>query len=591
MQESIVTEHQKEPPATSLLELPTFRQSPRKLSSSECLVDSERELIGRANFDVEALNMDELKKEIELEAQNDLTADNSFTEEDPKEDPQSQSYKLPTPKITSTFIDENMEGLEKALNSKSRDSSESDTANAEEYFFLSEDIKSLPRKKTMRVMARMVASGVVLSTTNLSMQLIQSLAMILLNLMQDNSSQATLGLALSFNVIFYFGFFLAFVEKLGIDLSKSFGASNYRENKKVFTQGLLTASLWVLILLTPIFMAGGSILKFMNIEENMASRVQALLPLMLIANVVELAGDIFRNFCMAQGHENVFGKTSIVAMMVALAFETFFILVLELGAGGFFLAKLLFESFALCIAIWVYLRRTDPKTRGFVSFREALPGLGHFNLVSFKFAMGNYTEFIGYELTSYFVFLSKNESHIAAYSSIMNFMTMFYSVGEIFAVVCRTRMNLLLGKGLWKAAKNLYILFVASVFLFGCCLSLLFFLLRDKLSALYAGTDPEMKATFETLFLTYCAVIPSDLTMITVFVGVKTIGYINCLLLTNIFYIILLNGVVSYCISSFTDWGVCALFASLTCIFYSVNCCAFLGAVIKSWKDAQPEEE
>ena len=141
--------------------------------------------------------------------------------------------------------------------------------------------------------------------------------------------------------------------------------------------------------------------------------------------------DFFRTFCMAQGFEDIFGYTSLLSVVVSIICGWYMVIQLELGAIGWVYSKIIYETLTTLVALGMMLV-TEPETRGFTSISETSKGFCKFFCECIKFSIGSYTEFLGYEISSYFVYISHDKTAISAYAAILNCTTLFYSIGETF---------------------------------------------------------------------------------------------------------------------------------------------------------------
>ena len=86
----------------------------------------------------------------------------------------------------------------------------------------------IPLKVMFKTMSEIIGQTLMVSFSTVGSQLLVSSGYIFLNFNSSSDAQAALGIALSFNLLFFYGFFLAMVDKLGIDLSVSYGAKHYQ---------------------------------------------------------------------------------------------------------------------------------------------------------------------------------------------------------------------------------------------------------------------------------------------------------------------------------------------------------------------------
>ena len=432
------------------------------------------------------------------------------------------------------------------------------------------DLKDIPKFKMFLCLSRIILNTLLITFSTLGSQIMTSSGYILINIKKDVRGQEVLGISLIYNLAFFYGFFLSLVDKIGIDLSLSFGEKNYKLTKKILSQGMLTSLLVFSILTLPTFFFSEYILKLLYIEESIARDCRDVLLLMLISNMLEVVGDMLRGFSMSQGIEQIFGYTSLISAALSVGFGYYFVVEQDLGAVGWVYSKTIYESMTLLIAVAAFFR-TEKRTRGLVSFKEMSEGFFTFFWISVKFALGSYSEFIGNEVASYFVFLTKDDIQIAAFSIILNISALFYSSGETFAIICRTRMNLLIGKGYERLAKNFYLFYVLTLAFYGAIIGCIIFLCRYQLAIIYADSSQVISARFISLISIYSMCIPNELTITSSFIGVKTIGAIGYLLTLNFLLFICVNFGINYYMTQVLNYQSESILITVQSLFYLLN--------------------
>ena len=108
----------------------------------------------------------------------------------------------------------------------------------------------------------------------------------------------------------------------------------------------------------------------------------------------------------------------------------------------------------------------------------------------------------------------------------MNITAMIYTLGMSISMVCRTRINILIGMDLSQTAKNYFKFTYISGFITGLLLALIVAPLAPFIADLVANQNEEMRSTFIILLTIYCFDMPFETNLYTGFVGIKTIGEI-----------------------------------------------------------------
>ena len=482
----------------------------------------------------------------------------------------------------------------KAINHKFAAADSGDTT-VKSLLYFSQPLSKIPLKIMFCTLIGIVREAIVLAFSTLGSQVIASSGFILLNYTEDSADQSFLGIAFSYNLVFYYGFFLSLVDKLGIELSVSFGSKNYHLTKKAFNQGIYSALIVFCGFTVPTFLLAKWFLMLIGVKESEAEGCQNILYWLLIPDAIECAGDLLRTFCMAQGHEALFGHASIVSMLVSIGAGYLFVIKYKLGVFGWLLSRTIYEFLCFTVAVWAMVRMTHRKTWGLLPWKVVRQGFLSFFWESLKFAVGSYAEFIGYEITSIFVYRSNNQVQIAGYSEALNISSLVYSSGESFAVICRTRMNLLIGKGLKQTSKNFYIFFVIGTSLFAAVLGVCFYFSRSVFVDLFTSSNPELSRLFNTLLEIYSLNFVFELTITTSFMGLKTIGRINYLLALNLVLLIIVNSGGCYLLSNQYPQNCIPLFICLLSAFALINICSNLIVMLTDWTkrdlDFDPIEE
>lgn len=452
--------------------------------------------------------------------------------------------------------------------------------------YFSQPFSQIPIKVMAVTLIVIIWETLIISVSTMGSQLMVVMGFMSLNYMENTEGQAALGIAFSFNLVFFYGYYLSLVDKLGIDCSQTFGAKQYYKTKVVTNKALWMCIITYLCFTVPCFLLSVPIMTFVKVDPAIAPKVRDILMILLGANLLELTADFLRAFCMAQGFEQVFGTTSLLAVVISSSSAWIFVVAMDLGVIGWVYSKIIYELICVVCA-WVIFQITHNETRGFASISVVKEGFGSYFLESIKFAIGSYTEFIGIEITSLFVFYTHDNEQIAAYTSMLNFTSIFYSMGESFSVICRTRMNLLIGKDLKKTAKNFYIFFIFGVMLFGILMSGGVFLMRDLITEYFAGSNDRMTYYFYYILTVYCLALPSELSITTSFIGVKTIGSIVFLMMLNSVIYIACNTLFCYLATKYYNAGAIMLFAGLQGQVILMNLVCIAKVTCTNWEKAK----
>lgn len=478
-----------------------------------------------------------------------------------------------------------------SLTARSHSESDSGDVTIKELYQFNKRLDLIPFGTLLNTSRSILWDTLMIAFPTVGTQIINSAGLIMMNFSGDTAGQAALGIALSYGQIFYFGFFISLVDKLGIDLSVNFGRKNYLETKKVLNQGAITAIGVFLLYTLPAFAFGKNVLVLVRVSPTDADNVQKILNVYLIAVFIQTISSLFKTHCMSQGHETIFGWPYLLIILSSIGSGHVFINIFKLGPVGWVFSKIIYEICCLGFDIWVTITKTHTGTFGLVPFSSTKVGLLDFFWTSVKFAFGSSSEFLGYEITSYFTFRSQNQAEIAAYSSVFNFAAIFYGLGDSLAVISRTRMNLMIGKNLKQTSKNFFQYFMVACFLYGIVVSLVLLLSRSYLIHWYASANKTLTMHFSSLLNIYCVFIPLDLNSTHVYMGMKSIGSINYMVFLNVIFLLGLNFAGGYFMTTVLKMNVTPLFFLLL-FMESIQLSLCVKCVLeKDWQSIRAEEE
>ena len=411
--------------------------------------------------------------------------------------------------------------------------------------------------------------------------LLHMFGMVLMNLVGETKVQAGFGIALSFYELFFYTFLIPLLDKMGIELSRAASAKNKQHMNRVLWQGTFTSLLAFTLITLPIMSSSGWILKFVGVQHETAEIAQKLLWLMQFSCVLE--GLIFpmQTFCFAQGVEDAFTLGTVVAFFIGTSVSGVLVLHFGLGMYGWMTGKIVFDIIVLAITIWKLFADTDPDSRGRIAWTEFTKGLFHFLLESFKFALSTYSEYIGYEITSFFVYTNPDQNQIASYVAVKNLTIIMYCLSETAALVARTRINMLVGLKRVKTGKNFFAYFLAATLALGCCYSLVLLVANPWIEVNIAGANSELTSDFRQIMALYRWFCILDSIYLSVIMIMKSLGKVNLLLWVNVVLLGLVNFGGNYLISKVWKLKACFnfLWIYVTLSTTTLGCLAYVFAV------------
>ena len=393
----------------------------------------------------------------------------------------------------------------------------------------------LPLKQLAAISCHTLAEGLSLAPSMIGRNLIEASGLIFLNYLGKTQLQAAFGV---YNVYFWVGFFAPItllVERGGISMSQALGEHNFPKLKDTFTKLVITLMSLYLIVILPLMIFSQPVLTTLGVSFDLAVSAQRFTRQTIPMMTIYAFSELFKVFCLSQGHEKVFGYSSVILVGLTVLANYYVMLVLGLGVEGWIWVKTISDFIFLLIAIVVYLR-TIPSSRGFVSLSKSLEGLGTFFCDSVIYIMGVYPDIFGGEITGYFILMTQDTNQIAAYYSTMNITSMMFNFGIAFSIVCRSRMNILIGMKETTASKNYYKFCVLLTSIFGLILGSCLYAAKSYLVRLYSDSTPEMKDWFYRLMLVYFLVSWSEMSVSCVMLGLKSLQRFTLMLILNVFF-------------------------------------------------------
>lgn len=372
-------------------------------------------------------------------------------------------------------------------------------------------------------------------------------------------------------------------EKMGIELSNAYGGKTYKKCRSIFGKGIITMILAYAVFSLPIMFNIGHVMRAIGIKNELPDQVQTISRQTTGMYTLQMVNALIQTFCMAQGHEHFFGIVGLINMALAVPGNYFTIYYLDMGVTGYAIVRTSTELITLCMGIFVY-SRTQKETQGLASWSETTKGFLKYLIESIKFTLGSYAYGLGIEVAGYFIALTQDTNQIGAYLCMLNFAGYLFTIAVAFSVICRTRINILIGMGQQKAAKNYFGFFIFCIMVFTVKGTALLIGTRKYTAALFTSSSPDMQSWMEQLIICYGLILSLEMTYHTSALGMKTIGRVNLLLLVAAVLIIGVNIAGSY--------GLKTINANVVHYFlYSMGLCgcitifAILVTLNSDWKD------
>lgn len=394
--------------------------------------------------------------------------------------------------------------------------------------------------------------------------------------------QASFGLFQVVISILFVSPLLSMMDKIGIKLSLAYGNGETEGCKKAFSQGCASILIAICCMCLPTLLGIKHILLALGIDYRIVDLVhESMHPFMLVV-IVQTVSETIRAFCLSQGMESTLGRLAICNNILSIFTNWYMIVYLDLGIKGWVYTDLIYETINLVGGVWT-MQGALPGSIGYASIKDTLDGFGCFFWESIKFMLGNYSEFIGYELTSIYIAMVGNNDSIGAYAGIVNFGGIIYRIGITFAITCRTRVNILIGAHLPNTARNFFRFTMLVTLIIGMILSALVYVCREYIIKIYADSTEDVEREFNKLLSVYTLFIPSAISQSISYVGMKSTDSMGVLLLFNVLIVLGVNGTLGLYLC-LHGYSLTVLFALLLTLVLIVNVLSFLYSTeINDW--------
>ena len=371
--------------------------------------------------------------------------------------------------------------------------------------------------------------------------LLYTAGFVTLNLVDEGVEQAAFGICASYLNMFVTAIMLSSLDKYGIDLSVFFGNKQYDKMRTITSKAILTISSIMIFFSFPMMYFSRPILIKIGIKENVAEiSSNAIIHLIGMA-VIKITAEMVKTFCIAQGHESVFAVPGYLNTISTLYMIYYLVVTHQMKILGWIYSKYANELVNLLIAVVVMYCKTERASRGLNSWMKTKRRFCRYYFETIKYMMGSYTEYLAYEITTYFVALTEDIDQVAAYSCIYNVNEFIYCLGISLALVCRTRASILIGMDRQETGKQFFREFYRFAVFVGVLMGIATYFLRSYIADIYASNDPEQKEILMNLLTMFCIFMPSEAALMTSTITMKTIGKVKVLLLLNCILLIGLN--------------------------------------------------
>lgn len=371
----------------------------------------------------------------------------------------------------------------------------------------------LSRSWLVSIYLKLVGPAFYLGLANYGYDLLNMFGFYLANKSGRVEEQSSFGLMVFFSSLFIHGLYYSIDEKIGVSTALAFGAKDYRRVNVLLWQGLLTIIVTIVFVFTPIVIWSQSIFLAVGMTQVNAAMASHMLGRLFPIEVWRMANEATMTFVLAQGTKTNFGTVSCINMFLSVAAGLAAQACFEMGLDAWLVARAVHELVMSAMVFYPFFFQIDKKTKGLVPLQELFADYADFLIDCSKYVASLYCEYIGCEVAIYFTGITQDMTQIAAHTALSNVAYFIVNTGLGFSTVGRTRVNMLLGRGLRKAAKHFFVLYLGGMLLTGFCLSLAMVAARPLLIFIYAGDSPEVAALLSRLLLLYAVFLPADFIM------------------------------------------------------------------------------
>lgn len=458
-----------------------------------------------------------------------------------------------------------------------------------DYLIFKDGVSKVPFCRLMELFWDVTKTSFYASGTYLGPSVQFGLSVIFLNHMKLGFEQACLGIVTSMHFIFGLSLGWPLQEILGIKLSELYGMKSFEQMKTTLQKGYISLAIFIFLITVPVYWFSESILVAVGVDPVLSAESQDLLRLFILVHIISMGGDSIKTYCLSQGLEDYFSWMTLINVLISIGGLYAFIIELDTRAWGYLYIRLITDTITLFTSLWVYFYKVEEKSRGLGPWSTAFKEFGVYFQESLIFVIGSYAESIGYEVGSYFVALLHDNDQMAAFVNALSLSSIIYNVGISFSIVSRTRINILLGMGLPATAKHAYKFFIYCAFFVGILILAVMFPLKEQIADLFSDSTPKIREYYVINLMVYIAYIPFELSIYSIFVGVKSIHKIAHQVFFNILWLLLLNTALNYTFrrlgyESNAVWAI--IFGCQAGLYFS----SLVVALTSDWSEVNPEK-
>lgn len=317
----------------------------------------------------------------------------------------------------------------------------------------------------------------------------------------DHFLQASIGVALTYYKIVHFAWAAAVSDKVAMASAKEYGAKLYQSMINTFYMGMGLQALYFVVVTLPAFIFSRSVMLWISKDESLSSSVHYILLLSLPVAALQSFNMTVRSYITAQGNENLYGKYTLLNILVSSFLAYSFLYQMKLGVEGWILYRIFYEIMNVALNSYLLITNIDKNTIGQADYHLIKHTAPTFVLDTLKASASHYLETLGVESSIFFVSRLKDYTQITAYVSFMNFLRVILHIGDGLMIILRTRVNLLIGKRASVTAENFFWFYYCCLLVVGTILGLITGLSSQWIASLYTNSEQAQAITADMIFL------------------------------------------------------------------------------------------
>ena len=317
---------------------------------------------------------------------------------------------------------------------------------------------------------------------------------------EDSRLPSIMTLLISY-YMFSFGYLLGFQEAISLRCAVHFARNEYQKMNDAFVR-LMCVNAVTLMVSSVIIVSAGTMLKVMNLPEDVISDLGKLLIFMLPAKLIDNYSNMFKGLLISQKIFWPFQYINLVSVVVFSGSNYLLMMVYRFGLKGFIAAYSIKVTLELTMILFFLYKLSDKQLFFWPNLPRALTGY----LAEFKFAMyislSVYGEWVSVELNHIIVAIPGSLSQITAYGLCINTISYIYYIILGQVSYFRIMASIEIGKGDVIGMKHVLAKCITYGLVVMVALSIIVLLFAGRIAELYIK-DPETIVLFSHAFRIY----------------------------------------------------------------------------------------